>query len=181
MAPAVPWTGWQIVVMGVSGCGKTTVATRLAARMQLRMIDGDDLHRPESVAKMRAGIALQDEDRWPWLERIGQSLARTESGSCGTVIACSALKRAYRDRIRQQAPLVRFVFLDGPAELIGQRMAARVGHYMPPGLLSSQLSTLQRPTPDETDVLAFDIDTDIDELTDRAVQALQQQRAATLL
>lgn len=164
---------WQIVVMGVSGCGKTTMANELAQRLKLGMVDGDDLHRPESVAKMRAGIALQDEDRWPWLDRIGQTLTETDAKTRGRVVACSALKRAYRDRIRQQAPQVCFVFLDGAPELIRQRMLQRVGHYMPPELLTSQLNTLERPTADESDVLRLDIDVCVQDLGNRAVQALQ--------
>lgn len=174
--PAPPQS-WQIVVMGVSGCGKTTMANELAQRLNLRMVDGDDLHHPESVAKMRAGIALQDEDRWPWLDRIGQTLTETDPQNCGRVVACSALKRAYRDRIRQQAAQVCFVFLDGTPELIRQRMLQRVGHYMPPQLLSSQLQTLERPGADESDVLRLDIDACVPALGDRAVQALHQWQA----
>jgi len=172
-APAAVQTSWQIVVMGVSGCGKTTVATQLAQRLGLRMIDGDDLHLPENVAKMRSGTPLQDEDRWPWLERIGQSLVQPASGQHGTVVACSALKRAYRDRIRQQAPQVRFVFLDGSAETIRQRLDARVGHYMPPGLLQSQLNTLQRPEADETDVVTVSLEAPVEQLSVQAIAALQ--------
>ena len=119
----------SIVVMGVSGCGKSTVAQALAAQLGLEMIDGDDLHLPHSVAKMRAGQALNDADRWPWLDRIGQCLAQLVTpdlpslGRSGRVVACSALKRSYRDRLRNLAPAVRFVFLDGDAELIRQRWA----------------------------------------------------------
>lgn len=166
----------SIVVMGVSGCGKSTVAQALAAQLGLEMIDGDDLHLPHSVAKMRAGQALNDADRWPWLERIGLSLAQglgqgsfsaasNSSGlSSGRVVACSALKRSYRDRIRSLAPAVRFVFLDGDDGLIRQRLSARLGHYMQPDLLASQLQTLERPQTDETDVLTLDLSLPVPEL-----------------
>ena len=101
--------------MGVSGSGKSTVAAGIAAALGLAFIDGDSLHTPASVARMRAGIALTDDDRWPWLDRIGACLGDVARYPQGIVIACSALKRAYRDRIRAAAPGVRFVFLDGPA------------------------------------------------------------------
>ena len=159
--------------MGVSGCGKSTLAASLAQRLQLDMVDGDDLHLPESVAKMRAGIALHDEDRWPWLERIGQCLDAPVQQRHGRVVACSALKRIYRDRIRRHALRVLFVFLNGSPETIRQRMAARVGHYMPPELLTSQLDTLERPTPDESDVLWLDLDASVESLTQQAVAGLQ--------
>ncbi|MEO7338551.1 MAG: gluconokinase [Caldimonas sp.] len=165
-----------VVVMGVSGCGKSTVAAGIATSLGLRYIDGDDLHSPESVARMRAGIALQDEDRWPWLDRIAAALADPTSAPVGTVVACSALKRSYRDRIRAGAPAVRFVFLDGPAELIRERMAARAGHYMPGALLESQLRTLEPPGTDETDVRRVGIEGEPDEIIGRAVQALRTVR-----
>lgn len=162
----------QLVVMGVSGCGKSTMGAALAARLGLPMIDGDDLHLPESVAKMRAGIALQDADRWPWLDRVGQRLAACDPAT-GLVLACSALRRAYRDRIRGHAGEVRFVFLDGSFELIRQRMAGRAGHYMQPQMLESQFRTLERPSADETDVIALPITEPVSLLVDEAVAALR--------
>lgn len=163
----------QIVVMGVSGSGKSTLAGRLASELGLRMVDGDDLHLPESVAKMAAGIALEDADRWPWLDRIGQYLREAgEHPADGRIVACSALKRAYRNRIRQLAPSVRFVFLDGEPDLIRQRMARRTGHYMRADLLASQLQTLERPQDDERDVIALDIRAEPAQLAEMAVRAL---------
>ncbi len=163
----------RIVVMGVSGCGKTTLAQALSARLGLDMVDGDDLHLPESIRKMSSGIALQDEDRWPWLERIGEYLAAPQADAPrGRVVACSALKRDYRDRIRAQAGGVVFVFLHGDPDTIRQRMAARVGHYMQPGLLESQLQTLQVPGPQERDVLHLPIDLSVSALVTRTLQAL---------
>jgi gluconokinase len=164
--------GFQIVVMGVSGCGKSTVASALAHDLALDMTDGDDLHLPASVDKMRAGIALEDADRWPWLDRIGHHLAQVSTQGRGRVVACSALKRDYRDRIRHLAPKVRFVFLHGSAELIRERMSQRQGHYMPPELLDSQLRTLQVPTADELDVITVSIAQPLDALVAQAKAGL---------
>jgi carbohydrate kinase (thermoresistant glucokinase family) len=163
----------RLIVMGVSGCGKSTIAAALSERLGLDMVDGDDLHRPESVAKMRAGVALQDADRWPWLDRIGDYLAGSPDGALGRVVACSALRRAYRERIRAHAGEVCFLFLQGDYALIAQRMRLRVGHYMQADLLDSQFQTLETPAPDETDVITLDIDMPMAALIDQAVSALQ--------
>jgi gluconokinase len=146
-----------VVVMGVSGCGKSAVANGVAQHFAWRAVDGDDLHSPDAVAKMRAGTPLTDADRWPWLDRVGATLADTAHGGSGTVVACSALRRTYRDRLRSACPGVRFVFLDGDAALIATRMGQRQGHYMPTTLLTSQLNALERPGPDEPDVFRMDI------------------------
>ena len=168
----------RIVVMGVSGCGKSTMAAAIAAELGLTMVDGDDLHLPESVEKMRAGIALQDADRWPWLDRIGRLLAQPAAvSSGGRVVACSALKLAYRERIRSLAAPLQFVFLDGPAQLIEQRMALRTGHYMHPELLASQLHALERPGADENDVVRIDINRPVGQLLAAALAALQADGA----
>ncbi len=174
--PPEPQASLQVVVMGVSGCGKTTLSRALGQALGLDVVDGDDLHLPQSVAKMRAGQPLQDEDRWPWLDRIGQYLARgrPDAASQGRVVACSALKRAYRDRIRSLAPRVCFLFLDGDAGLILRRMQQRQGHYMQPGLLDSQIRTLEHPQPDETDVFRLDLSLPVDELVHQARQALRE-------
>lgn len=161
----------RLIVMGVSGCGKSTIASALGERLSLDMVDGDDLHLPESVAKMRAGVALEDADRWPWLDRIGDYLSQPHPQ--GRVVACSALKRVYRDRIRAQAGDVCFVFLDGDFALIEQRMRQRVGHYMQPGLLSSQFHTLETPQADETDVIQLSITHPLHDLLAQALLALQ--------
>jgi carbohydrate kinase (thermoresistant glucokinase family) len=161
----------RLIVMGVSGCGKSTMAAALGERLSLDMVDGDDLHLPESVAKMRAGVPLEDADRWPWLDRIGDYLSQPHPQ--GRVVACSALKRVYRDRIRAQAGDVCFVFLDGDFALIEQRMRQRVGHYMQPGLLSSQFHTLETPQADETDVIRLSITHPLHDLLAQALLALQ--------
>lgn len=164
----------RIVVMGVSGSGKSTLAQNLSETLQLRMKDGDALHLPESVAKMSAGIALQDEDRWPWLDRIAHYLTNDEAeNSQGGIVACSALKRIYRDRIRQQAGPVVFLFLDGHPDLIRQRMQQRIGHYMQPGLLDSQLQTLEKPSTDESDVITLSIDQPVVQILQQALTALK--------
>ena len=166
-------TPLRLIIMGVSGCGKSTMAAALGERLGLDMVDGDDLHLPESVAKMRSGIALQDADRWPWLDQIGQYLAQAHAQ--GRVVACSALKRAYRDRIREQAGDVCFVFLDGDFELIQKRMHQRVGHYMQPGLLDSQFHTLEKPQVDESDVICLPIHEPVQEMVELALNALQSR------
>ena len=163
----------RLIVMGVSGCGKSTMASALGERLGLDMVDGDDLHLPESVAKMRSGIALQDADRWPWLARIGDYLALAQTP--GRVVACSALKRAYRDRIRQQAGEVCFLFLNGDFELIEKRMQQRVGHYMQPGLLDSQFRTLEKPQADESDVIRLPITEPVQDMVAQALNALHNR------
>ena len=166
-------TPLRLIVMGVSGCGKSTMAAALGQRLGLAMVDGDDLHLPESVAKMSAGIALEDADRWPWLDRIGTYLSQPHPQ--GRVVACSALKRVYRDRIRAQAGEVCFVFLDGDFELINQRMRQRIGHYMQPALLDSQFRTLEKPQADETDVIRLPITEPVQDMVAQALQALQMR------
>ncbi len=164
-----------VVVMGVSGSGKSTVAAGIAGALGLHFIDGDGLHPAANVARMQAGTPLRDEDRWPWLDRIGASLADDGQWPEGVAIACSALKRIYRDRIRAAAPGVRFVFLDGPAALIRSRMAGRVGHYMPAVLLESQLKTLEPPGAGEADAIRIAIELPVDEVIAIAVAALQDR------
>lgn len=133
-----------VVVMGAMGAGKTTLAGRLAAELRLPLIEGDDLHSAESRAKMAAGVALSDEDRAPWLARVGEALKG------GGVAACSALARRHRDAIRAAAGRpVRFVFLGIPRAELARRIAAREGHFASPALLDSQLATLEPPGADE--------------------------------
>jgi carbohydrate kinase (thermoresistant glucokinase family) len=145
---------WRIVVMGVSGCGKSSVGIALAETLGARFIDGDDLHPAANKAKMSAGIPLDDSDRWPWLDLVSKALAEevveTSGGSfTGTVVACSALKRAYRERILAGAPNTFFVHLDGSREILEKRLGARSGHFMPASLLDSQLATLEPLGADE--------------------------------
>ncbi len=133
-----------VVVMGVTGAGKTTIGRLLAARLGAAFLDADDFHPPENVAKMRAGTALTDADRAPWLERLNAELRARESAG-GVVLACSALKASYRDVLARDVGSVTFVHLTGARALLAERLAARRGHYMNPTLLDSQLATLQAP------------------------------------
>ncbi len=143
----------RLVIMGVSGCGKSSVGAGLAARLGLNYRDGDDLHPPENVAKMRAGMPLTDADRWPWLDRVGQVLL----ADAPVIVGCSALKRAYRDRIRTAAGgPVTFVHLAGSQEVIAARMALRQGHYMPLSLLDSQFAALEPPAAEEAITVSID-------------------------
>lgn len=135
----------RVVLMGVAGSGKTSVGLALSDRLGIPYRDGDDLHPAENVEKMRAGIPLTDEDRWPWLDRVAEALHR----DAPLIVGCSALKRIYRDRLRAGAGEVRFVHLAGSRDLIAARMAARKGHYMPLSLLDSQFAALEPPGPDE--------------------------------
>lgn len=135
-----------VVVMGVSGSGKTTLGQALSKALGVAFVDGDDLHPPENVAKMAAGTPLTDADRWPWLDRVGRTLADSTTYPAGIVVACSALRRAYRDRIRAAAGgKVRFVYLAAEEREMERRLAARPHHYMPASLVHSQFMTLEVP------------------------------------
>jgi gluconokinase len=139
----------RIVVMGVSGCGKSTVGLQLAAALGVEFVEGDAFHPPENVARMAAGIALTDADREGWLAALAQQLEHAVRARRGLVLSCSALKRSYRDVLRRAAPGLRFVHLSGSRELLAQRVAARSHRYMPASLLDSQLATLEAPGADE--------------------------------
>lgn len=158
----------RVVVMGVSAVGKSTVGHALAHRLGVPFRDADDLHSEQNRAKMASGIPLDDDDRAPWLDLVG---AEIDAAPTGIVMACSALKRAYRDRIRDRAPSTVFLQLHGTPELLAVRAAARSGHFMPPSLLDSQLATLEPLASDEAGSM-IDIDGDIAEVVDRAVAAL---------
>ncbi len=147
-----------VVVMGVSGSGKSRVGSVLADRLGVPFADADDLHPAGNVAKMRAGIPLDDADRLPWLEAVGRWLAEHRAG--GAVMSCSALRVAYRDVLRRHVPGVRFLHLHGTDEILGARLAARRGHFMPPILLASQLAALEPLREDEAGVV-LDVDQDV--------------------
>jgi gluconokinase len=147
--------GQALVIMGVSGSGKSTVGELLAERLGWEMTEGDRLHPPANVDKMRRGIPLDDADRAPWLDKIGEQLKVWAAAGRSGLVTCSALKRAYRDRILAARPDVRFVYLKGSMDLIARRVGARQHEYMPASLLHSQFETLEEPTPDEP-VLTLD-------------------------
>jgi gluconokinase len=161
-----------LVVMGVSGSGKSTIAEHLAARLGWRCVDGDLFHPPANVAKMSAGHPLTDEDRWPWLQAIADEIDRICAASQRAVVACSALKRSYRDILVHGRDDVRIVFLDGTQDLIAKRLAARKGHFMPPGLLDSQFKTLEAPQPSERPI-TVSIDASVDGIVDAIVRQLE--------
>lgn len=137
------------IVMGVSGSGKSTIAKGLADRLGWRYEDGDDFHPQSNIDKMRAGHPLTDEDRWPWLRAIAAHIDALRARGEKSIIACSVLKRAYRDIIIGDRPDVRLVYLKGDRDLIAKRIAGRKDHFMPPDLLDSQFATLEEPKPDE--------------------------------
>lgn len=160
-----------VVVMGVAGTGKTTVGPLIAEALGVPYAEGDDFHPPANIAKMSAGIPLEDADRWPWLDAIG-TWAHSRAG-LGGVVASSALKRSYRDRLRLAAPGALFLHLTGDRALIERRMAARKGHFMPPALLASQFSTLE-PLGDDEPGVSVDVSGTPEEITARAVAALRR-------
>ena len=167
-----------IVVMGVSGSGKSTVGAALAQRLRVPFADADDFHPPANIEKMTAGTPLNDDDRYPWLEAIGEWLAvRCRDGG---VMSCSALKRKYRAQLRRHCPDVTFLHLAGSPEMIGRRQASRPGHFMPATLLASQFETLEPLAADERGV-SIDVDQDIDSIIDTylalsATRATEQEK-----
>ena len=165
-------TAW--VVMGVSACGKSDIGARLAQALGAPFIEGDRFHPPENVAKMSAGIPLDDEDRRGWLQALRAGIERAWQTDPVVVLSCSALKRAYRDVLRGDGGDVRFVHLHGDRDLIAQRMAARSGHFMPVSLLDSQLRTLEPLQPDERGVTL-----DVREPPQRLVEQVMATRGAS--
>ena len=160
-----------IVVMGVSGCGKTTVASRLARRLQWDFVEADTFHPAANIEKMRAGVPLGDDDRWPWLDAIAAWIdaARAKGRPC--IVACSALKRSYRERLAHGHSDVRFVYLRGAFETVAVRLADRSEHYMPLSLLQSQYQALEEPGADENPVV-LSIESPVDSLVDEIVATL---------
>lgn len=161
-----------MVIMGVSGSGKSTVGELLGRRMGVPFIDGDDLHPATNKEKMRAGIPLEDADRRPWLQEIGRTLGEHQEERKGIIIACSALKRRYRDLLREYAPEVVFIHLEGAMDILAERMAARSHEFMPGTLLASQLEALEPLDPDERQLI-LDVRHTPPVLVDEASQALE--------
>jgi len=160
-----------VVVMGVAGSGKTTVARGIAVSMHWLFAEGDAFHPEVNVEKMRKGVPLTDEDRWPWMDRIGGWLSEQEAEGRSAVVTCSALRRAYRDLLRDGRPHLRFCHINGPQGVIRGRLDHRAGHYMPASLLPSQLATLEPLQPDEPGVVVSGDGTEV-EVLDAALEAL---------
>ena len=168
-----------LVVMGVSGSGKTTAGVAIAKATGAAFFDGDDLHDPAARAKMTAGIALDDADRAPWLDRIGALLADGAAHPAGAIVACSALRRAYRDRLRARVgPSLRFLFLKGDKATMRARVAGRKRHFMPASLIDSQFATLELPEA-EADVVTLAADADFAQALPGAIARLAQASPAT--
>lgn len=162
-----------VVVIGVSGSGKSTVAAALAQRLRVPFVDADDLHPPANIAKMTAGQPLDDDDRAPWLESVGEWLEQHEQG--GGVMICSALKRRYRDQLRGHVHRIECVHLHGTPEVIARRQAGRPGHFMPASLLGSQFEALEPLEPDEHGVV-IDVDQSIADILDEYTDRHRQDR-----
>jgi carbohydrate kinase (thermoresistant glucokinase family) len=162
------------VMMGVSGSGKTTIADGVARRAGWRLVEGDKFHPPANVAKMKSGTPLTDEDRWPWLQAIAREIDAIRARGESAVVASSALKRAYRDILIGDRPDVALVYLKGSKDLIGERMAARKGHFMPPTLLDSQFATLEEPAADEHPIVVS-IEPPPDAIVDEVVRKLKER------
>lgn len=160
-----------IVVMGVSGCGKSSVGYGLAEKLKAVFYDGDDLHPKTSIQKMSDGIPLTDDDRWPWLDIIRDLAAKELATGQSIVVACSALKNSYRQRLASGSEAVKFVFLDGSKALISQRQSNREGHFMPSTLIESQFATLEDPSA-EPNVVVVDIDQSLSRVVDQCVTKL---------
>lgn len=163
----------KFVIMGVSGCGKSSVGAALGEKLGVAYVDGDDLHPASNIEKMSKGLPLNDEDRWPWLAKVGEALA---ANSGRAIIGCSALKRVYRDKIRNAvAEPVLFIHLAGSREVIGARMGKREGHFMPGSLLDSQFATLEPPQNDEL-ALTVDIDQPLEGIISAILAALEDTK-----
>jgi gluconokinase len=155
-AASAPLPSTALIFMGVSGCGKSTIAGLVAQHLGWPMIEGDDLHPPANIAKMTQGVPLTDDDRRPWLEAIAARIDTWRQAGQQGVVTCSSLRRAYRDILRAGHDDVRFVFLKGSYELLLSRMQHRQRHFMPPSLLQSQFATLEEPGPDEAITVSID-------------------------
>ena len=164
-----------VVVMGVSGCGKTSVGRAIAEATGWTFIEGDDLHPPANREKMASGTPLDDGDRWPWLDAIASAARAIDREGGSVVVACSALKRIYRERLGCAGASVKFIHLAGDRDTILKRMQARSDHFMPPGLLDSQLATLEPPDGEEN-ALGFDIELPAEDIAHQAVLAINPDR-----
>ena len=167
--------GQCIILMGVSGTGKTTVGHALSQALGAKFIDGDDLHPRQNIIKMAASQPLEDSDRQPWLARISDVIFSLGQKNESGVLVCSALKKRYRDKLREGNPHLRFLWLTGDYDCILQRMQARKGHFMPEALLRSQFAALEVPDASEPDIAPLDVSTDVSSIVSRALTLLAHQ------
>ncbi|HDR2786181.1 MULTISPECIES: gluconokinase [Enterobacter] len=174
-------TGQCIILMGVSGTGKTTVGHAIAQQMGAKFIDGDDLHPRQNIVKMAASQPLDDNDRQPWLERISDVIFSLEQKNESGVLVCSALKKRYRDQLRKGSNKVRFLWLTGDYGCILARMQQRKGHFMPEALLRSQFAALEAPDSSETDIVAIDIAPTVEQIVANALTLLEQAHSREVL
>ncbi|AVF36289.1 gluconokinase [Rahnella sikkimica] len=165
--------GQSIILMGVSGSGKSTVGAALAREINAKFIDGDDLHPRANIQKMASGTPLNDDDRAPWLLRLNDAAYSLRHKNETGIIVCSALKRRYRDALRKDNEGMVFIYMKGSFDVIAERLKARAGHFMPTDLLRSQFDALEEPGEDEPDVLRVNIDHQFEGVVDRCVAALK--------
>ncbi|MCL2899601.1 gluconokinase [Brenneria tiliae] len=170
-------SGKCIIIMGVSGTGKSSVGLALASRLNAKFIDGDDLHPRANIEKMASGRPLNDDDRLPWLERLSDVAYSLQQKNETGFLVCSALKKRYRDRLREGNNHMTFLWLNGDYQLVLERMQQRAGHFMPESLLKSQFATLESPDKRESDVMPIDIAASLDGVVNRCIEALSQERA----
>ncbi|MPW29241.1 AAA family ATPase [Agarivorans sp. B2Z047] len=169
--------GTVYYVMGVSGCGKSSIGEGLANYLQAEFIDGDTLHPQSNIEKMRSGLALNDEDRKPWLASIVTKADAISQQRKTVVIVCSALKKSYRDLLRQVSNKVVFIYLKGEQTLIQQRLERRSNHFMPQHLLASQFATLEAPSAAEADVIPIEIDANLEQVLARCINSISRKPA----
>ncbi|GAB1715218.1 MAG: gluconate kinase, SKI family [Nitrobacter sp.] len=167
-----------LIVMGVSGSGKSTIADALGRRLGWVVEDADQFHSKSNIEKMSAGIALTDDDRWSWLRAVAAEIGRKRANGTSIIMACSALKRAYRDILVQGHRDTRIVYLRGNKNLIADRLRARNAHFMPSGLLQSQFQTLEEPTEDERPIVV-DVDATVDDIADRILTVLERSQTVS--
>ncbi|QLR41788.1 gluconokinase [Enterobacter sp. RHBSTW-00994] len=173
--------GQCIILMGVSGTGKTTVGQALAQQLGAKFIDGDDLHPRQNIIKMAASQPLNDQDRNPWLERIADVMFSLEQKNESGVLVCSALKKRYRDQLRKGSDNVRFLWLTGDYDCILGRMQQRKGHFMPEALLRSQFAALEAPDESEPDIIAVDVAPNVAQIVTNALTLLEQTHPREIL
>jgi len=167
-----------VVIMGVCGCGKSTIAKKLAYKLQLHFLEGDDFHPASNIEKMSNGIGLTDKDRWPWLDALGEAIRiKNNDENSGVILSCSALKRAYRERLSTSSGVpILYIYLHGSRETLLKRMGSRANHYMPSSLLDSQLDTLEIPEEDEI-AFTISIEKSISEIVKESILKINSMRS----